>query len=99
MEPATAATVRDLMVDVVNNGTGTRAQIPGVQVAGKTGTAQVEGQTAHAWFIGFAPADAPQYAIAVLVENGGERRRRDNAPAAASPRRSPRKCSAACSRQ
>jgi len=78
MDPATAATVRDLMVDVVNNGTGTRAQIPGVQVAGKTGTAQVEGQTAHAWFIGFAPADAPRYAIAVLVENGGELSSGDN---------------------
>ena len=78
MDPATAATVRDLMVDVVNNGTGTRAQIPGVQVAGKTGTAQVEGQTAHAWFIGFAPADAPKYAIAVLVENGGELSSGDN---------------------
>jgi penicillin-binding protein A len=79
MEPATAATVRDLMVDVVNNGTGTRAQIPGIQVAGKTGTAQVEGQQAHAWFIGFAPADAPQYAIAVLVENGGSSAGGDNA--------------------
>ena len=97
MDPATAATVRDLMVDVVNNGTGTRAQIPGVQVAGKTGTAQVEGQTAHAWFIGFAPADAPKYAIAVLVENGGELRRATTAPAVASPRPSPRRCSAGSS--
>jgi peptidoglycan glycosyltransferase len=79
MDPATAATLRDLMIDVVNNGTGTRAQIPGVQVAGKTGTAQVQGQPAHAWFIGFAPADAPQYAIAVLVENGGSSAGGDNA--------------------
>jgi peptidoglycan glycosyltransferase len=42
-------------------------------VAGKTGTAQVaEGLPPHAWFIGFAPADNPKYAIAVLVENGGD---------------------------
>jgi penicillin-binding protein A len=79
MEPTTAATLRDLMVDVVNNGTGKRAQIPGIQVAGKTGTAQVQGQQAHAWFIGFAPAEAPQYAIAVLVENGGSLSGGDNA--------------------
>ena len=72
MEPATAATVRDLMVDVVNNGTGRSAQIPGIQVAGKTGTAQVEGRDPHAWFIAFAPADNPVYAISVLVENGGD---------------------------
>lgn len=72
MTPETAATLTQLMVNVVNNGTGTRAQIPGIQVAGKTGTAQVEGDTAHAWFIGFAPAEAPRYAIAVLVENGGD---------------------------
>lgn len=73
MRPETAATVRDLMVEVVNNGTGTNAQIPGIQVAGKTGTAQVEGNDApHAWFIGFAPAEAPRYAIAVLVEHGGD---------------------------
>ena len=79
MQPQTAATVRDLMIDVVNNGTGTHAQIPGVQVAGKTGTAQVQGKQAHAWFIGFAPAAAPQYAIAVLVENGGNSSGGDNA--------------------
>ena len=79
MEPATAATVRDLMIDVVNNGTGTRAQIPGVQVAGKTGTAQVEGQTAHAWFIGFAPAERTAGTRSrCLVENGGELSSGDN---------------------
>jgi penicillin-binding protein A len=71
--------LRTLMIDVVQNGTGTRAQIPGVTVAGKTGTAQVQGQQAHAWFIGFAPAEAPRYAIAVLVENGGDASQGDNA--------------------
>jgi len=58
---------------VVDSGTGTAAQIPGVKVAGKTGTAQtVAGQAPHAWFIAFAPADAPKIAVAVLVENGGD---------------------------
>jgi peptidoglycan glycosyltransferase len=79
MESSTASTVRDLMVDVVNNGTGTRARIPGIQVAGKSGTAQVQDEPAHAWFIAFAPAEAPQYAIAVLVENGGDASGGDNA--------------------
>jgi peptidoglycan glycosyltransferase len=67
---ATAAALTQMMIAVVQGGTGTRAQIPGVTVAGKTGTAQNAGP-AHAWFIGFAPADNPTIAIAVLVENGG----------------------------
>ncbi len=72
MDPATAATLRNWMVEVVNRGTGTAAQIPGIQVAGKTGTAETtENEPPHAWFIAFAPAIEPQYAIAVLVEHGG----------------------------
>ncbi len=48
------------------------ARIPGVPTAGKSGTAQLGGDAApHSWFIGFAPADAPQIAIAVIVEGGG----------------------------
>ena len=69
-----AEDVKDMMVAVVQSasGTGTAAQIPGVEVAGKTGTAQsAEGAAPHAWFISFAPADDPQIAVAVLVENGG----------------------------
>jgi peptidoglycan glycosyltransferase len=61
-----------MMVDVVQRGTGTAAQIDGVTVAGKTGTAQTGGPNPHAWFIAFAPAEAPRYAVAVLVENGGQ---------------------------
>jgi peptidoglycan glycosyltransferase len=73
MSLATARTLRDLMVEVVNDGTGTAAQLPGIQVAGKTGTAQVAGNDApHAWFVAFAPADNPVYAVAVLVEHGGD---------------------------
>ena len=67
-----AQEIKEMMVDVVAEGTGTAAQIEGLEVAGKTGTAQtVEGAAPHAWFIAFAPADNPEIAVAVLVENGG----------------------------
>jgi peptidoglycan glycosyltransferase len=73
MKEETSATLTDMMVQVVSKGTGTAARIDGVDVAGKTGTAEtgVEGQ-AHAWFISFAPANDPKIAVAVIVENGGE---------------------------
>jgi peptidoglycan glycosyltransferase len=68
----TAAQLTSMMVEVVKHGTGTRAKISGVQVAGKTGTAQQgAGDPPHAWFTGFAPADNPQIAVAVVVEDGG----------------------------
>jgi len=71
----TAAGLRDMMVQVVENGTGTAARIPGVTVAGKTGTAQTSDEEApHAWFTAFAPAEAPRVAVAVIVENGGNAR-------------------------
>ena len=67
---ATAARVNEMMQAVVVSGTGTSAQIPGVAVAGKTGTAQtVPGESPHAWFIAFAPAQDPQLAVAVIVES------------------------------
>jgi peptidoglycan glycosyltransferase len=70
--PQVAAAVTQMMVNVVKNGTGTAAQIPGVTVAGKTGTAQnAPNQSPHAWFVAFAPAEAPRFAVAVLVEHGG----------------------------
>ncbi|GAA3816974.1 peptidoglycan D,D-transpeptidase FtsI family protein [Cellulomonas soli] len=72
VSPGTAATLTSMMVGVVQSGSGTGAQISGVQVAGKTGTAQTTADAApHAWFTGFAPADNPQVAVAVLVEHGG----------------------------
>jgi peptidoglycan glycosyltransferase len=73
MSPETANALTGMMVDVVNQGTGVNAQINGVEVAGKTGTAQtgVAGENPHAWFIAFAPANAPKYAVAVIVEHGG----------------------------
>ncbi|WP_188188871.1 peptidoglycan D,D-transpeptidase FtsI family protein [Nonomuraea sp. SYSU D8015] len=67
----TAGKLREMMVSVVNNGTANLAQVPGVQVAGKTGTAETaDGQPPHAWFISFAPADDPKVALAVIVESG-----------------------------
>lgn len=71
MSSDTAAALRDLMIEVVNNGTGTKAGLNSVQVAGKTGTAEVAGADSHAWFAGFAPAGDPRVVVAVLVENGG----------------------------
>jgi peptidoglycan glycosyltransferase len=64
-----AATVRDAMVQVVEKGTATRLHVPGIPTAGKTGTAQIGNGSSHAWIIGFAPADAPRVAVAVIVES------------------------------
>ena len=66
--PQVAATVRDAMVEVVEEGTATRLAVPGVTTAGKTGTAQLGNGLSHAWIIGFAPAEAPRVAVAVIVE-------------------------------
>ncbi|MEG6586003.1 peptidoglycan D,D-transpeptidase FtsI family protein [Dendrosporobacter sp. 1207_IL3150] len=63
--------ITDMLVDVVESGTGISAQIKNITVAGKTGTAENPHGASHAWFIGFAPADNPEVAIAVIVENGG----------------------------
>jgi peptidoglycan glycosyltransferase len=70
-DQATAAAMRDMMIQVVRNGTGTAAAVGGVQVAGKTGTAEVAEAEPHAWFAGFAPAEDPQVVVVVLVENSG----------------------------
>jgi peptidoglycan glycosyltransferase len=73
--PQVAAQLRDMMVTVVERGTGARAQISGVSVGGKTGTAERgEGQRPHAWFVSMAPADDPKVAVAVIVEEGGQAR-------------------------
>ena len=68
----TAAVLQQMMERVVTQGTGTRAQIPGVRVAGKTGTSETPDGSPHVWFIGFAPVDNPSIAIAVVVESGGD---------------------------
>jgi len=73
ISPETAQDMTQMMIDVVDHGTGTSAQIPGITVAGKTGTAQHgTGEAPHAWFVSFAPAENPQIAIAVVVLDGGD---------------------------
>jgi peptidoglycan glycosyltransferase len=72
IKPQTASELTSMMEAVVKGGTGTAAQIPGVRVAGKTGTAETGVANVYtAWFISFAPADHPKVAVAVVVENGG----------------------------
>jgi len=69
---STARTMTEMMVSGVENGAASNARIDGVSVAGKTGTAENgEDDPYTLWFTGFAPADDPQYAITVLVEDGG----------------------------
>jgi peptidoglycan glycosyltransferase len=70
---STADTLKGLMVEVVNKGTARTMQLDnGIQAAAKTGTAQLnaagEPQRSHAWIIGFAPAEAPRYAVAVILK-------------------------------
>jgi peptidoglycan glycosyltransferase len=68
--PKTASLLTQMMVSVVDHGTGTAARIPGVEVAGKTGTAQsTPSRPPYAWFTSFAPAENPKIAVAVLVQS------------------------------
>jgi penicillin-binding protein 2 len=80
----TLALIRAALADVVEEGTATRAQLGPIRVAGKTGTAQVfkksvgvdadkqpKDERDHAWFIGYAPAENPEIAFAIVIEHGG----------------------------
>jgi peptidoglycan glycosyltransferase len=82
---STADALTEMMLAVVNNGSGTGAQIPGVDVAGKTGTAQDDPRSPTLWFTGFAPADDPQVAVAVVLENEGQSTFESTGGALASP--------------
>jgi peptidoglycan glycosyltransferase len=68
MSSEAADDLTDMMRNVVEVGSGTAAQLEGIDVAGKTGTAEAAGGFNNAWFIAFAPADDPEVAIAVVVE-------------------------------
>jgi len=68
MKPSTASALAQMMSKVVEEGTGTAAALEGIEVAGKTGTAEVGTTLNQAWFIAFAPVQAPRIAIAVTVE-------------------------------
>jgi penicillin-binding protein A len=68
MSEDTASELNDMMQSVVQEGTGTAAALSGIDVAGKTGTAEISDGVNQAWFIGFAPADDPQIAVAATVE-------------------------------
>jgi peptidoglycan glycosyltransferase len=68
-----AGELQQMMVSVVEHGTGRKARISGVTVGGKTGTAEVgDGQNPHTWFVGFAGEGDRQIAIAVFIKNGGQ---------------------------
>ena len=70
MTPENAKELQQMMAAVVSEGTGHNAQIPGVEVAGKTGTAQSDPKRKpFAWFTSFAPVDDPKVAVAVIVED------------------------------
>jgi peptidoglycan glycosyltransferase len=69
VSPSVADELTQMMVDVVETGTGLPAQIPGVSVAGKTGTANSSAEKSpYAWMVAFAPADNPQVAVACVIE-------------------------------
>lgn len=72
MSSATASILSQMMERVVTEGTGRSAAVPGVRVAGKTGTSQGSGDGPNPWFIGFAPVDNPTIALAVFLQGGPE---------------------------
>ena len=71
MSTSSADQVRDMMINAVTNGYVGDAALADFTVGGKTGTAEVEGQEPHSWFIGFVGDPEPRYAVAVLLEHGG----------------------------
>lgn len=69
---STANRVKTVLEGVVNSGTGAAAAIPGVQVAGKTGTAETGKDIDDSWFVGLAPSDNPRVVIAIVLEQGAD---------------------------
>jgi peptidoglycan glycosyltransferase len=71
LSASTAQALNEMMQKVVTEGELTVAEVPGVEVAGKTGTAEAPPNAPHSWWITFAPADDPEIAMCVMIENGG----------------------------
>lgn len=73
MTEAESAILRDMMIEVVENGTATKLKGYGYTAGGKTGSAEFNSNTddSHAWFTGFAPADNPEIAVTVIIEGAG----------------------------
>ena len=79
ISPDTAGRVLSVLTDVVTYGTGTGAAIPGVSVAGKTGTAETGKEHDDSWFVGIAPADNPHVVVAIVLEEAVDSEWSDNA--------------------
>ena len=71
LSPRTLGVLRTALAAVVTRGTATSIQMPGLAIAGKTGTAENPHGKPHAWFAGYAPADSPRLVVVALVENVG----------------------------
>lgn len=69
--PAVTAKLKEALAAVVTEGTGQAAQVPGLALAGKTGSAENPQGPPHAWFVGFGPLPEPRLAVAVIIEHGG----------------------------
>ncbi len=72
LKKETAAGIKKLMLDAVENGLGKKAKVEGIKIAGKTGTARSSKKGLDGWFIFFAPADNPEIAVAIICETGGK---------------------------
>jgi penicillin-binding protein 2 len=70
LRPDQLQSVQLALADVVSRGTAAGAQIQGLTIAGKTGTAQVPPEKDYAWFVGYAPADKPRIVLAIIIEEG-----------------------------
>ena len=73
MSADTAARVRAVLEGVVNYGTGTEAAVPGVQIAGKTGTAETGRELDDSWFVGMGPSEDCKVVVAIVLEQGADR--------------------------
>lgn len=81
-----ALKLQEMMVEDVRSGTGRKAAIPGIDVAGKTGTAETGSESGpHSWFVAYAPADDPQIALAIVVENSGNAGKQGTGGSVAAP--------------